>query len=151
MAYTILDNCIGCTACLKRCPVDAIVGDHKFLHYIEPDLCIDCGACGIVCPVEAITDAYGNVCQFVKARTERPIAVVYEDFCTGCEYCVDACPFGVLAMKDGQPAIPGKLPVAYLEKPKDCTACRLCEDVCDKEAIVIEPKAPVRPQQVSAA
>ena len=27
MAFRIIETCIGCTACVKRCPTDAITGD----------------------------------------------------------------------------------------------------------------------------
>ncbi|MFS8572071.1 MAG: 4Fe-4S binding protein, partial [Clostridia bacterium] len=43
MAHTITADCIGCTACVKVCPVDAITGVNKELHHINPALCIDCG------------------------------------------------------------------------------------------------------------
>ena len=56
MAFRIIETCIGCTACVKRCPTDAITGERKGLHIIWPELCIDCGACGPVCPVDAILD-----------------------------------------------------------------------------------------------
>jgi Na+-translocating ferredoxin:NAD+ oxidoreductase subunit B len=87
MAYRIIETCIGCTACVKRCPTDAISGERKALHIILPELCIDCGACGPVCPVDAILDQYGNVQRLLK-KHERPIAFVYEQSCTGCEKCV---------------------------------------------------------------
>jgi len=61
MPYTITENCTGCTACMKRCPTDAITGERKLLHVIDPELCIDCGACGVVCPDEAIYASGGRV------------------------------------------------------------------------------------------
>ncbi len=54
MPYIITENCTGCTACIKRCPTDAITGERKLLHVIDPELCINCGSCGVVCPDEAI-------------------------------------------------------------------------------------------------
>src|SRR5262249_62125516 len=60
MAFRIIETCIGCTACTKRCPTDAISGDRKVLHIISPELCIDCGACAVVRPTAAILDPYGN-------------------------------------------------------------------------------------------
>ena len=54
MAYSIVENCIGCTACTKKCPVEAITGLRNELHIIDAELCIDCGACEPECPVEAI-------------------------------------------------------------------------------------------------
>ncbi|MDW8047511.1 MAG: 4Fe-4S binding protein, partial [Chloroflexota bacterium] len=47
MAYSIIETCIGCTACTKRCPTNAISGERNQLHVIDPTLCIDCGACGV--------------------------------------------------------------------------------------------------------
>ena len=54
MAYEIIETCIGCTACVNRCPTNAITGERKLLHVIDPELCIDCGACEPECPVNAI-------------------------------------------------------------------------------------------------
>ena len=54
VAYKIIETCIGCTACTKRCPTEAITGTRNEIHQIDPDLCIDCGACVPVCPVSAI-------------------------------------------------------------------------------------------------
>lgn len=54
-AYVIDESvCIGCTACTRVCPVDAISGERKKPHYIDPDVCIACGACAAKCPVSAI-------------------------------------------------------------------------------------------------
>ena len=45
-AYVIDESiCIGCTACTRVCPVDAISGERKKPHSIDPDVCIACGAC----------------------------------------------------------------------------------------------------------
>ena len=47
--------CIGCTLCVKACPVDAIIGTNKHMHtVIEPD-CTGCELCIPVCPVDCIT------------------------------------------------------------------------------------------------
>ncbi len=52
--YQITDKCIGCTKCLRNCPVNAITGSVKKQHEINTDLCIKCGACKVACPVHAI-------------------------------------------------------------------------------------------------
>ncbi len=51
------DNCNGCHACVKACPVDAISGDVKKPHKIDKDKCVKCGACREVCRQNAICAA----------------------------------------------------------------------------------------------
>lgn len=54
-AYKINEeDCIGCTACVTVCPVDAIEGERKQPHTIVEETCIACGACETKCPVDAI-------------------------------------------------------------------------------------------------
>jgi Na+-translocating ferredoxin:NAD+ oxidoreductase RNF subunit RnfB len=36
------------------CPVDAITGSKKELHFIDPGICTHCGACFDACKFEAI-------------------------------------------------------------------------------------------------
>jgi electron transport complex protein RnfB len=46
--------CIGCTLCIKACPVDCIVGASKQMHtVVEPD-CTGCELCVPACPVDCI-------------------------------------------------------------------------------------------------
>lgn len=55
LTYTVSEeNCVGCGACKKNCPVDAIEGEKKKLHEIHQDICIKCGKCFSVCKFEAI-------------------------------------------------------------------------------------------------
>jgi electron transport complex protein RnfB len=46
--------CIGCTLCLKVCPVDCIVGSNKLMHTVIEGLCTGCDLCLHVCPVDCI-------------------------------------------------------------------------------------------------
>lgn len=46
--------CIGCTLCIKACPVDAIMGANKLMHTVLEALCTGCELCLPVCPVDCI-------------------------------------------------------------------------------------------------
>jgi Na+-translocating ferredoxin:NAD+ oxidoreductase subunit B len=46
--------CIGCTLCIKACPVDCIVGAPKAMHTIIEALCTGCELCLPACPVDCI-------------------------------------------------------------------------------------------------
>ncbi len=54
LSFTINDNCIGCTLCSKKCPVEAISGKVKEQHVIDPEKCIKCGKCLETCKFNAI-------------------------------------------------------------------------------------------------
>ena len=59
ISYVVTDDCIGCTRCAQRCPVDAIPALPYHKHKINDALCIRCDTCRQVCPSDAIriTDA----------------------------------------------------------------------------------------------
>ena len=54
VAFIIEDFCIGCTRCIKVCPVDAILGRTQRMHSVIKDECTGCKLCTKVCPVECI-------------------------------------------------------------------------------------------------
>jgi electron transport complex protein RnfB len=139
MAYQITETCIGCTACTNRCPTGAITGARNIIHVIDPELCIDCGACGVVCPPEAIIDDQGDVCKTYR-RKDWPKAIVIEENCigSGCEQCINICPFDALYLDTSGERVGDFYGVATVIE-KRCTGCRLCEQSCAWAAIYIDP------------
>ncbi len=54
ITYEITDACNGCTLCVLQCPSNAISGERKQKHTIDPKACIRCGACYDSCNYNAI-------------------------------------------------------------------------------------------------
>ena len=46
--------CIGCTLCIRACPVDAILGAAKRMHTVIESECTGCELCLDPCPVDCI-------------------------------------------------------------------------------------------------
>jgi Na+-translocating ferredoxin:NAD+ oxidoreductase subunit B len=56
-ALAVIDEawCIGCTLCIKACPVDCIVGASKLMHTVVDAQCTGCELCVPACPVDCIS------------------------------------------------------------------------------------------------
>ena len=56
-AVAVVDEsqCIGCTFCLRACPVDAIVGAAKQMHTVLSEACTGCERCIAPCPMDCIS------------------------------------------------------------------------------------------------
>ncbi len=52
--YIVPGKCVGCTACTRVCPTNAISGEKKLVHKIDQAVCIRCGACMEKCKFSAI-------------------------------------------------------------------------------------------------
>ncbi|MDR2861870.1 MAG: NADH-quinone oxidoreductase subunit NuoF [Syntrophobacterales bacterium] len=52
--HVVEEKCTGCTLCSKTCPVGAVTGERKKLHYINNAVCTRCGFCKDACKFDAI-------------------------------------------------------------------------------------------------
>jgi len=55
IADIIREECIGCTICIKVCPVDAIVGARHMIHKVLESQCNGCELCIKECPVNCMS------------------------------------------------------------------------------------------------
>ena len=70
----------------------------------------------------------------VKPR-DIPKAIVDRDLCTGCEFCIDICPFDCIYLIE-DPLKETFHKIAEVDAGP-CVSCRLCETVCEKDAIFV--------------
>lgn len=133
MPYSITEDCIGCTACAKLCPVFAIQGERGARHKVNTRRCVSCGVCGRACPKGAVLDGGGTACAPVpRPRWRKP--VIDETLCSACSMCVAVCTAGALAIS--LPKHRGDIHVfAELAEPKKCVGCALCEAECPLGAV----------------
>ncbi len=152
MAHTILpEPCTGCTICALKCPTDAIIGTKKEPHFVIAELCVDCRNCGRWCPSDAVLDEFDELVPRIKAKS-IPKAQVDPDMCSGCEMCMDVCPFEAISMSvvnDDHPAMMTNRIAAV--DPKKCTGCQFCEDICIKHSISVDAGELDRPSSFQLA
>ena len=48
--YIDPEKCKACMICLRKCPVEAIIGGKNQIHVIDQEKCIGCGICFQSCP-----------------------------------------------------------------------------------------------------
>jgi formate dehydrogenase iron-sulfur subunit len=134
-------KCIGCRQCVQACKdwndhprttlynlssTNWITMEPPVLEGLSPiwarNSCMHCEfpMCAAVCPVEAITK-----------HEEGPV-VIDQGVCIGCEYCIYACPWGVISNSD------------ITHKASKCTMCSdriseekspFCVQACPVEAL----------------
>ncbi len=87
------DWCIGCTLCIKACPVDCIVGAPKLMHTVIESWCTGCELCLPVCPVD---------CIHFEAGVDTML-FIDPDECIDCGACEPACPVSAIFALDDLP------------------------------------------------
>ena len=146
-AYKIGDECTGCTACARSCPVFAITGERGKRHEINPLRCVACGVCGMICPSGAIVDGSGKLCKPVK-RSLWPKPRIEGELCSACGICVLDCSFRALSIS--LPKSRGDIRVhAELSAPGKCVACGICEKHCPLGAVVMASPETIPAGEVS--
>ncbi len=117
-------DCIGCTLCIKACPVDAIVGTHEYMHSVIEQYCTGCELCVAPCPMDCI--------EMIAAKpdkiTDQPTKV--ETACIHCDRCNDICPVDLPAHSLYQLIQACDTDAAISEGLADCILCGSCDAVC---------------------
>ncbi len=68
-------------------------------------------------------------------KKPKSVAVVDEDSCVGCEYCVHVCPVpNCLALVSLENS-PAQIETTCVVNENTCIACRACEEACPYDAI----------------
>lgn len=126
--YRITADCKGCGVCRKKCPWEAIEGEKKVRHVIDPTLCERCGTCWHVCPRQAIEDADGRRREG-KGKGEVPRAAIDGESCVGCQNCLLNCEQGAIEHHKG--LLGGRCEIDR----ERCVGCGSCLAYCATDSI----------------
>ncbi len=129
MAYRISEACVGCGACKKQCPWEAIFGEKKKRHVIDPTLCKECSTCWWTCPRYAVEDPEGYCRQGGKPRA--PKACIDGEHCVGCQTCLCNCEQQAIEYEKG--LLTGRCVVDQTL----CVGCASCRSWCPNDCIEV--------------
>ena len=117
-------DCIGCTLCIKACPVDAIIGAHEYMHSVIEQYCTGCELCVAPCPMDCI--------EMIEMKPDKVSdkAIKIETACIHCDRCNDICPVDLAAHNLYQLIQACNIDAATDEGLSDCILCGSCDTVC---------------------
>src|ERR1700732_4678013 len=72
------------------------------------------------------------------ARQPKPYALIYKDYCTGCEACIQMCPIKDCIVRNPEPSGPEQSWVYVV--PQKCIGCTLCVQICPWDCIEMIPR-----------
>ena len=86
-------ECIGCTLCIRACPVDAILGAQGQMHVVLEESCTGCDLCREPCPVDCI-DLVPLPAQELGPQnpSSQYPRLAQDATCIHCGFCEPACP-----------------------------------------------------------
>jgi len=120
------EECIGCSLCIRVCPVDAIIGAAQLMHVVIEKECTGCDLCISPCPVDCI--------DLVTPRSPSPItpAIELDDNdiapCIRCGECERVCPKQLLPHElYWQRTSNDAMEVLKLDA---CIECGICDRIC---------------------
>jgi electron transport complex protein RnfB len=70
------------------------------------------------------------------ARKPKPLALIYKDYCTSCEACIQMCPIKDCIVKTGDTPDTTWCVVV----PQKCIGCTLCVQICPWDCIEMLPR-----------
>lgn len=76
-------DCIGCTKCIKVCPVDAIVGASRLMHTVISEVCTGCDLCIPACPVDCIVSVEASLPIELNHRRQPPLLQTIQEAQSG--------------------------------------------------------------------
>ena len=131
MSYRISDECIGCSACSKKCPEEAIKGEIKVRFDIDPSLCVECGTCFDTCRQGAVVDPEGNHSPKKSRKKKAARARIDPSLCAGCKTCFMNCPREAISViKKGI----FSNPICRVDA-ENCAGCGTCTQFCITGAV----------------